>query len=442
MSRLMISRRNMLRGIFGGAASALLLPTLEVMLNSTGTAYADGTPLPKRFFAWHFGNGVQGPRWVPAKEGTGWAPSEELKPLFDAGVGEYVSVASGFAIKLGEHPWSAHNSGRVAMTSAAIATKEDGYPKNDGPSLTDVIADAIGGQTSFKRVDLGISQNAVWGSAQNKAVNGYMSPRALYDALFGGFEADTNGAVQTAKARGRALDATIADAKALRARLGKADQQRLDKHLEMLYSVQKRLTVDLSSCTPPGRPDADPEYDPSYEDLVGKNKLMADIVRVAMACDLSRVYNLQFTKSQANTVFWQVGAKEGMHDVTHENTEASQKLHHNSIVLTMECLGYLLKQLKETPEGSGNLLDSMCMFVWSEQDANNTGNGHNNKNMPILIIGKAGGALKGGVHYKSTSEENSTKAHMTCLRALDIKAASFGKGAAMATDTIHAFETT
>jgi hypothetical protein len=108
----------------------------------------------------------------------------------------------------------------------------------------------------------------------------------------------------------------------------------------------------------------------------------------------------------------------------------------------MECLGYLLKQLKETPEGSGNLLDSMCMFVWSEQDANNTGNGHNNKNMPILIIGKAGGALKGGVHYKSTSEENSTKAHMTCLRALDINAASFGKGAAMATDTIHAFETT
>lgn len=440
MSSLKISRRTMLRGVFGGAAAGLLLPTLDAMLNSTGTAFADGTPLPKRFCAWHFGNGAQGPLWVPQQEGTGWAPSEELKPLFDAGVGDYVSVASGLAIKLGEHPWVAHHAGRVAMTSAAIRMEND-YPKNDGPSLTDVMAEGIGAQTSFKRVDLGISQNAVWGSAQNKAVNGHMSPRGLFDALFGGFSGDATAANQIAKARGSALDATIADAKALRARLGKEDQARLDKHLEMLYGVEKRLALDLSACTPPARPDADPAYNPSHEDLVGKNKLMADIVRAAMACDLSRVYNIQFSQMQGNTVFWQVGAKEGMHDVTHENTAASQELHHKSVVLTMDCLGYLLKQLKDTPEGNGNLLDSMCMLVWSEQNAGKTGNGHSNSNMPILIVGKAGGALKGGVHYKSTSEENTTKAHMTCIRAVGLDNASFGKGAAKASEPISALLT-
>jgi hypothetical protein len=440
MSRLNFSRRTLLRGLFGGAASALLLPTLEIMLNSNGTAHADGTPLPKRFCAWHFGNGVQGPRWVPEKEGTGWAPSEELKPLFDAGVGEYVSVASGFGLKLGDFPNDAHNTGRVAMTSAAIRMKSNGHPADDGPSLTEAIGDAIGGASTFKRVELGISENAVWESAQNKAVNGIMSPRDLFDTLFGDAGGDATAASKIAKARGSSIEATIADAKALQARLGKEDQQRLDKHLEMLYGVQKRLALDLSSCTLPPDPGQDPEYDSSHEDLVGKNKLMADIVRAAMACDLSRVYNIMFCKSQANTVFWQLDAKEGMHTVTHAHTSASQKLHHKSVVLTMECLGYLLEQLKDTPEGDGNLLDSLCMLAWSEQDSGESGNDHGTENIPILVIGKAGGALKGGVHYRSTSKENTTKAHMTCLRALGIDAPSFGKGAAKASETISAFE--
>jgi hypothetical protein len=323
------------------------------------------------------------------------------------------------------------------MTSAAMKMV-NGYPKNDGPSLTDVVAGGIGGKTSFARVDLGISQNAVWGSAMNKTVNGHMSPRALYDSLFGGDTSDTAAALKMARARGSMLDASIADAKALRSRLGKEDQRRLDKHLEMLHGIEKRLELDVSQCTKPGRPGADPVYDPSHEDLVAKNKIMADIVRAAMACDLSRVYNLQFTAMQGNAVFWQVNAKEGMHTITHENTAASQVIHHNSVVLTMECLGYLLQQLKDTTEGAGNLLDSTCMLVWSEQDAQKTGNGHSNSNMPILIIGKAGGALKGGVHYASKTKENTTKAHMTCLKALGVQASSFGKGASQTSETLPA----
>ncbi|MFS8067633.1 MAG: hypothetical protein ACMG6S_14815 [Byssovorax sp.] len=129
MSNLNISRRTMVRGLFAGAATGLLLPTLDAMLDSTGTAYADGTPIPKRFFDWRFGDGAQGPLWVPQKEGTGWAASAELKPLFDAGVQSYVSVASGLEIKRGDNPWVAHHSGRVSMTSAAMKMVND-YPQN------------------------------------------------------------------------------------------------------------------------------------------------------------------------------------------------------------------------------------------------------------------------------------------------------------------------
>ena len=48
MKRYQLSRRTMLRGAAGGTTVALALPLLEAMLNTHGTAMADGTDLPRR----------------------------------------------------------------------------------------------------------------------------------------------------------------------------------------------------------------------------------------------------------------------------------------------------------------------------------------------------------------------------------------------------------
>ena len=41
-----ITRRRVLRGMLGGAAVSVALPLLDCFLNTNGTAYADGAPLP------------------------------------------------------------------------------------------------------------------------------------------------------------------------------------------------------------------------------------------------------------------------------------------------------------------------------------------------------------------------------------------------------------
>ena len=97
--RTTLSRRTMLRGMAGGAAVMVGLPILDAMLNSNGTAFAGGSPIPVRMVTWCFGNGVLLNRWVPGGirnpvTGANYPLSEELMPL--ANVKEYVSVCSGF----------------------------------------------------------------------------------------------------------------------------------------------------------------------------------------------------------------------------------------------------------------------------------------------------------------------------------------------------------
>ncbi|HEY0138546.1 MAG TPA: DUF1552 domain-containing protein, partial [Nannocystis sp.] len=96
----MLPRRTVLRGLIGGAAISLPLPRLAGMLNGNGTAYADGTRLKPRFLTWFFGNGADPSQWVPAATGVGpaWSLSPSLAPLAD--YKPWVSVLSGYDLKV------------------------------------------------------------------------------------------------------------------------------------------------------------------------------------------------------------------------------------------------------------------------------------------------------------------------------------------------------
>src|SRR5688500_7113514 len=103
-----MARRTFLRGAAAGAGVAIGLPALDVMFDGNGLAHADGTSAPSRFGVWFFGNGIRRAHWIPAGEGEGWAPGEELAPLVDAGLKPWINVVTGYEIKTATHP---HHSG-------------------------------------------------------------------------------------------------------------------------------------------------------------------------------------------------------------------------------------------------------------------------------------------------------------------------------------------
>ena len=81
MNKYRLNRRMLLRGALAtGAAATLPLPIMDAMLNSHGTAFAAGDPLPQRYVTWFFGNGILPPLWVPTSTGADWQLSDQLAP--------------------------------------------------------------------------------------------------------------------------------------------------------------------------------------------------------------------------------------------------------------------------------------------------------------------------------------------------------------------------
>ena len=58
LKKLKVSRRHALRGMVGGIGVSLSLPVLEIMCNNSGTAFAQGAPLPTTFGIFFWGNGI------------------------------------------------------------------------------------------------------------------------------------------------------------------------------------------------------------------------------------------------------------------------------------------------------------------------------------------------------------------------------------------------
>jgi hypothetical protein len=85
MAEKTLDRRTVLKGVLAtGAAVSIPLPLLEIMLNESGTAYAQtATPVSPLFVLWFFGNGSLPGLWKPAKTGTGsgWDLSAQLQGL-------------------------------------------------------------------------------------------------------------------------------------------------------------------------------------------------------------------------------------------------------------------------------------------------------------------------------------------------------------------------
>src|SRR5580698_3824589 len=88
------SRRNVLRGMMGGAAVSVGLPFLDCFLNTNGTALASGAPLPIRFGTWGWGLGMSKSIFVPKKVGADFDLPEEIACL--ASVRDKINLYTNF----------------------------------------------------------------------------------------------------------------------------------------------------------------------------------------------------------------------------------------------------------------------------------------------------------------------------------------------------------
>ncbi len=435
-----LHRRAVLRGILGGAAMSLALPPLEAMLGVNGDAWADGTDLPTRFGIWFWGNGVRTSQWVPTTTGAGWTPNSETAPLLD--VRDYVSIVSGCEIKTATH---AHHSGMTGIFTGRkyhqVGTTRDTIVSTfASQSVDQIAADAFSGQTPFRSLEVGVTKfhgTDEGTTFQHLSHNGpnnpnpcEYDPRALFNRLFG---VPTDS--QLAIVRGSVLDAVRDQSLRLERRLGSADKARLEQHLDSIRALETQLEADVSSCGFGDAPSTVADVD-GREQIAEKNAVMSDLLALALACDLTRSFSVQFSTAGSGVVFWEAGATDSLHGTCH--TEAlPQPTVHAATTLTMGHLATFLQRLRDVPIGDGNLLDHASILCTTELTDGYT---HSNADYPIIIAGKGGGRLKGGVHHRSTSGDNTSHAVLSALRGAGVEASSFGADAGFVSTGISAIE--
>ncbi len=435
-----ISRRLFLRGLFGGAACAVALPSLDLMLGPNGQAFADGEPLPTRFGVWFWGNGVRPERWRPSGTGANWSPSEELAPL--SAHRDYLSIVTGCEIKTGTHP---HHSGMTGIMTGAplhqVGPVRDTIVSTFArPSVDQLAADWHSGTTPFRSLELGIThfRGTDEGTTfQHLSHNGPNNPnpaeysaRALYERLFGAqFNPNIN------YARTSVLDAVSDQINSLQRNVGARDRQRLEQHFESVRTLEQRLASEPGACSGPPVPSDNPDIE-GREQIEAKNETMSRLLGLALACDMTRSFSVLFSTAGSGVIVWQVGARNSLHQICHDEA-VPQPTVHAATVFTMERLADFLGVLRNTPEGDGNVLDRCSILCTTELS---DGWRHSNQEFPIIIAGKGGGRLRGNQHYRSNSAESTSKAVLTALRGAGVELEGFGHGAGHTRDSLGALE--
>jgi hypothetical protein len=428
LRRLAISRRAMLRGMLGGAAVTIGLPALDIFLNDSGTAYADcGTGIPARFGIFYFGNGMIPAQWNPTRTG----PDYDLPPMLSLlePVKQHVTVVSGMRVLTTNT--SPHLSGPAGLFSGADLV-DDTFV---GPSIDQVVAAEQA--TRFQSIEVGIERSTnSWSMTGPHMVNPpETNPRALFDRIFGGgFTLPGEGVTDPRIGlRISVLDAVTDQTARLESRLGYADRQRLDQHLEGIRQLETQLSApppDNALCMRPVSPDAE------YPDIDGRpqmqaiHRAMSDLLVMAFTCDQTRVFLEMFTQPVNNTLFLDTEA--GHHSLTHDEPGDQPQVGRIVQFIVGE-YAYLVNRLATTVEGAGTLLDSCAILGTTDVSYGRT---HALDEYPILIAGSACDRLVPGVHYRSLASENASKVCLTLLDAVGVTRESYGTGAARTTDRL------
>jgi hypothetical protein len=445
-----LGRRALLRGM----GATLALPLLEAMLDGHGEALADGTPLPVRFGVFFFGNGVILNRWVPPNTGADYLLSEELAPLKDASAGidvkSYVSVASGFALKTPDY--RGHHNGCAAIMSGApiIPLPPNGAPyssKFSRRTVDHVLGDLIGASTPFKTLQLAVSKRAnteqgptlltISHAGPDAPVSPILEPAALFDRLFPAGGAAPTSNDPYARLRVSVLDKVNTDAKRLQSKLGTADRARLDAHLTAVSELRTRILMMSSmsqGCSAPVRPSQTNTDVDGIEPMELVSAAMSDVQALAWACDLNRVATFQFSGASGNQCYKQLSPgvpRDVEHNLTHDSTQ--QEKVHQAVLFTMRCFARHLEAFRRMAEGQGNLLDSSVIVCSSDVSE---GLSHGTTDMPMLIAGKARGALKAGVHVRTDALDNTSNVMLTAMKATGAAVTNFGDAAGFSATTV------
>lgn len=430
-----MNRRTFLRGA-GGVAVAL--PFLDAMAGS-----ASALEFPKRFVVFFTGLGTVKDAWRPTGTETSFTLGEILAPL--APYQDKLLILEGIDMESAYHgPGDPHQQGIGQALTGTELQEGDLFPYacdpsarvgwGGGISVDQFLAAQIGQHTKLGSLELGVQvQHANVSSrlsyrGPGQPVPPEDDPRAVFDRLFTDFDADPVSVADRRAMRRRVLAAVMEDYGDLARRLGPDDRRKIEQHLEAVNDIEKRLdapSVALGACASPELGGPFDVYDNDSFPAIGKAQL--DLLAMALACDLTRVASIQWSTTEAGKVFSWLGQSQTHHALSHSslNDVTSQQQLIAIGRWHAEQLAYLLAQLDAVKEGTGTLLDH-TMILWCTDIA--VGQTHARRDMPYVIAGGCGGALRTGRYLRYEGNPHNDLLVAIC-NAMGVSVSTFGNPA-------------
>jgi hypothetical protein len=444
ITKLSLPRRTFLRG----AGSLVALPLLEAMVPAfTALAQTPARSRTRLGFV-YIPNGVVLNTWTPVGQGSALELSPTLLPL--QGVLDRTTVISGLGSKPAEAQGDGsgdHARGSAAWLSGMHAKRTEGADIEGGKTIDQIAADKLGGDTQFPSLELAIDDvsqfvgscdsgyacsytNTLSWRTPNTPLPMQTNPRVVFDRIFGDASSAEQRRAQLQQDRS-ILDSITDAASRLQRTLGSSDRSRVGEYLDGIREIERRIQkveqqagsrgLDLPE-TPIGIPDDFDEH----------AKLMFDLQVLAFRADVTRVITFMLARELSQRTYGQIGVSEPHHALSHHGGDRAQieKLSKIDTYHT-QLLAYFVDKLRATPDGDSNLLDqSLILFGGCMSD----GNAHSHSPLPTLLVGGAGGRVKGGRHVKAAADTPLANLLVTILEKADVEMDVIGDSTGRLTD--------
>ncbi|MGC4090069.1 MAG: DUF1552 domain-containing protein [Polyangiaceae bacterium] len=400
------------RAFLGGASVLVSLPFLESL--APRVSKAQSAEPAKRIIFYFVPNGLDMATFRPSATGAGYPTPPMLAPL-DAFKNDF-SVITGLENPTGKpDDLGDHASGTASFITCAHAFKSE-TELSLGISADQVAANAIGKLTRLPSLQLGMAggntagdcdsgyscayaRNISW-STPTTPLPKIIDPAKAFDQIFAGLTPGVSDA-EAAKRRlydRSVLDSVLGEATSLRGGLGRTDQIKLDQYLDGVRELERRIDAGgantSAACSAPTRPAA-------TSDFLTKLKLMNDLMALAIQCDATRVISFMFGNALSNQTFPHLGITRGHHDISHHGSDpANIALLAQIGLFEVEQLAYLMQKLKSIEEANGTTALTNTTIYWSSDISD--GQRHNHDDIPVILAGYGGGALKPGKHVAYT----------------------------------------
>lgn len=443
---LILNRRIFLRGKLGGLATLLGLPFLESIYGQKAYAQSLGGK-SLRFATFYHPNGVIQQRVGNNLDSYAFFPDRQsktdfnlnessLKAIQDLGLKNYLTIVKGVRTPSGSG--NAHMRGMAGfLTGQGLA--------NDAVRKVNVSIDKV----LLDRIAQGVQSSSLYlvgnpqldspnNSRYNNALKNTLCfeddgslrvPRNdyknLFDQLFAGL-----GSVPTQQAISKrdllklsVLDSVKESRDYLNRQVNSADKIKLEGFYSRIRAVERKINEanannntggSANQCTAPTvsnnrNYNPNPVANNAVHDLSDIVDNLTEMMAIAFACDRLRIFSFMFGGEAAGCEYRNLGVNRHFHNsLSHNNNQSNDtaKLHRRIDRYHVQKIGEFAKKLSEIDDGDGkSVLDNTVILSGSGLAR---GYNHTLDPLPILIMGKGGGGIKGGQYLELSGDDKPT----------------------------------